>query len=74
MSHKCPPDFAWATDHGKACCKYYYKSTDFDAELTFEDSVDECPLRAFRNCSIDDANARCTTDKPISKKGDKKNQ
>ena len=74
MSHKCPPEFAWATDHGRACCKYYYKSTDFDAELTFEDSVDECPLRAFRNCSIDDANARCTTDKPISKKGDKKNQ
>lgn len=66
MSHKCPPEFAWATDHGKACCKYYYTATDPDAELTFEDPVVECPFGAFKNCSDIDEKARCTTDKPIS--------
>ena len=54
----CPEDYLWGFNQGDSCCKYYYRKSDPETDLVFEDGEDECPLAAFANCT---SNEKCKT-------------
>ena len=51
MALACSEEHFWGYNEGHSCCKYYFKASDPESDLVFEDPEEECPNGAFVNCT-----------------------
>ena len=55
----CSEEHFWGYNEGYSCCKYYFKASDPESDLVFEDPEEECQDGEYVPCHATNGAARC---------------
>ena len=63
VSVRCPTSHRWAMEHGQVCCKNFYRASNKEEDIQFEDPREECVNGDIIQCPSLHLKRRCTSDK-----------